>query len=214
MSRIINNFSKFQPTNEELNIKINVSKWINKLLRGYNYNIYLAGPDVFRAEEKVKEVSKALKDVAAKYKQYGHFPLDNALAPKGGDYKSQEFSYDIFSANVKLMDEADVIIANIQPYRGPNMDDGTAFEIGYGYAKKKLIYGYSTSADIKYPEIVDRFMKTLKPDATAVHTEEFPQIEDLGKNPVNLMIRESIYETGGKIFKTFEECVIDLTKNY
>ena len=56
MSRIINNFSKFQPTNEELNIKINVSKWINKLLRGYNYNIYLAGPDVFRAEEKVKEV--------------------------------------------------------------------------------------------------------------------------------------------------------------
>jgi nucleoside 2-deoxyribosyltransferase len=214
MSRIINDFSKFQPSNEELNFKLGLNKLLNKLFKGYNYNIYLAGPDVFRAEEKVKEVSKALKEVAAKYKQHGHFPLDNALSPKSGDYHSQEFSYDIFSANVKLMDDADVIIANIQPFRGPSMDDGTAFEVGYGYAKKKLIYGYSTSADLKYPEVVDRFMKSLKSDSVSTHTDEFPQIEDLGKNPVNLMIRESIYETGGKIFKTFEECVIDLTKNY
>ena len=185
-----------------------------KILRGYNFNIYLAGPDVFRAEQKVKEVSKALKDIASHYHQHGHFPLDNALMPSNGDYKSQAFSQQIFSANVELMNDADVIIANVQPYRGPNMDDGTAFEIGYGFAKKKLIYGYSSTADLKYPEIVEMFMKSLKPDAVSAHQQEFPQIEDLGKNTVNLMITESIIETGGKIFKTFEECVIDLTKNY
>ena len=98
-----------------------------KILRGYNFNIYLAGPDVFRAEQKVKEVSKALKDIASHYHQHGHFPLDNALMPSNGDYKSQAFSQQIFSANVELMNDADVIIANVQPYRGPNMDDGTAF---------------------------------------------------------------------------------------
>ena len=201
---------KFDSQNE--GIKLATNKFINKLFKGYNYSIYLAGPDVFRAQEKVKEVSKALKEITKKYKQKSHFPLDNALAPDDGDYTSQAFSYKIFSANIELMDKADVIIANIQPYRGPNMDDGTAFEIGYGYSKNKLIYGYSSTADMRYPEIVELFMKSLKPEAETSHRNEFPQIEDLGKNTVNLMIQESIYETGGKIFKTFEECLIDLTK--
>ena len=205
----IQTFNRFK-TNEELNLK----KLFNKLFKGYNYNIYLAGPDVFRAEHQVQEVSKALKEIAAKYKQHGHFPLDNALAPEGGDYKSQGFSYQIFSANVKLMDEADVIIANIQPFRGPQMDDGTAFEVGYGYAKKKIIYGYSKTSGMKYPEMVELFMKSLNDKTKTEYETEFPQVEDLGKNPVNLMIRESIYETGGKIFNTFEECVIDLTTNH
>jgi len=198
--------------NEDIKLKIN--KLINKIFKGYNYNIYLAGPDVFRAEQQVKNVSKALKEIASKYKQSAHFPLDNALSPDNGDYKSQEFSYKIFSANIELMDRADVIIANIQPYRGPNMDDGTAFEIGYGYAKNKLIYGYSSTAELKYSEIVDIFMSSLKSESEILHRDEFPQIEEFGNNTVNLMIHESIYEKGGKIFKTFEECIIDLTKNH
>jgi len=200
--------------NKNEGIKSTANKFINKLFKGYNYNIYLAGPDVFRAQEKIKEVSSALKEISLKYKHKSHFPLDNALSPEDGDYKSQSFSYKIFSANVELMDKSDVIIANIQPFRGPNMDDGTAFEIGYGYAKNKIIYGYSSSADMKYPQIVDLFMKSLKSESESSHREEFPQIEEFAKNTVNLMIQESIYETGGKIFKTFEECIIDLTKNH
>ena len=67
---------KFDSQNE--GIKLATNKFINKLFKGYNYSIYLAGPDVFRAQEKVKEVSKALKEVSTKYKQKSHFPLDNA----------------------------------------------------------------------------------------------------------------------------------------
>ena len=204
----IGGFKDFR-VNEEINIK----RFINKLLKTpiFNYKIYLAGPDVFRAEKQVQEVSKALKEISARYDQTAHFPLDSDMSPEGGDYKSQKFSYQIFSANVDLMDKSDVIIANIQPFRGPQMDDGTAFEVGYGYAKKKIIYGYSKTSDLKYPQVVDMFMKSLNKESADKISSEFPQVEDFGTNPVNLMIRESIYETGGKIFKTFEECLIDLT---
>ena len=49
----------------------------------------------------------------------------------------------IYRANVDLIDGAQAIIADISPFRGPNMDPGTAWEIGYGIAKGLSVYAWS-----------------------------------------------------------------------
>ena len=41
------------------------------------------------------------------------------------------------------MNKCDLIIANMTSFRGPSMDVGTAFEIGYMTAQGKPVWGYS-----------------------------------------------------------------------
>lgn len=164
-----------------------------------NYKIYLAGPDVFR-KDAVEKLNR-LKIIAQKYGAVGLAPLDNAITPNKDDTKHM-ISSKIFFANVDLINQANVIIANIEPFRGPGVDDGTAFEIGYGYAKGLKIYGYSQLSDLSLKDITKKMFDIKKQPI-------YSEYEDFD-NPVNLMIADSIKSSGGKIFKTFEECLIDL----
>jgi nucleoside 2-deoxyribosyltransferase len=162
-----------------------------------SYNIYLAGPNVFK--KNAMEDLNHLKKISKKYKQIGNAPLDNEV-----DLTDIGAATKIFQGNVDMMDKCDVIIANLEPFRGPNMDDGTAFEIGYGFAKGMIMYGYMTHHDKELKDITS----DLYGD-----DEDFPHVEDF-KYPRNLMIVDSINASGGKIFATFEECVRDLVKNH
>lgn len=177
-------------------------------------HIYLAGPDVFRSEEKIKETSSSLKQVCASYGHLGHFPLDNLLQPADGNFQSQEFSFTIFRANIQLIDEADAVIANLENFRGPNVDDGTAFEIGYAFAKKKVIYGYSPTAGLSYKQLHDRFLQGIGEDYRNSLQKDFPVVEDFEGNTANLMLIGAIAGSGGKVFGSFEECVKDLNERY
>jgi nucleoside 2-deoxyribosyltransferase len=161
-----------------------------------SYSIYLAGPDVFK--ENAIDHLEELKEIAKKYNQVGVSPLDNKY-----DLFQIGTATRIFHGNVDIMNSCDVIIANLEPFRGPNVDDGTAFEVGYGYAMGKILYGYMEHSD-----------KELK-DITAPYGEDekFPHVEDF-KYPRNLMIVDSIRKSGGNIFSTFEECIKDLIKTH
>ena len=53
-----------------------------------------------------------------------------------------ETALKIFHANVKLMQQSDLVIANMTRFRGPSMDVGTAFEMGFMYASGKPVFGY------------------------------------------------------------------------
>lgn len=102
-------------------------------------SIYLAGPDVFWPN--ATELGAAKKQLCLQYGFSGHFPLDNALdlsqlPPYSAGLK-------IYQANIELMNLCDLIIANMTPFRGPSMDVGTAFEMGYMSAQKKTVWGYS-----------------------------------------------------------------------
>ena len=103
-------------------------------------NVYLAGPDVFLPN--AVEIGQRKKEILARYGLAGHFPLDNALSPEQGASK-RDFGLKIAVANEELMDKCEIIIANMTPWRGVEMDDGTAFEMGYMRAQGKLICGYS-----------------------------------------------------------------------
>jgi nucleoside 2-deoxyribosyltransferase len=47
-----------------------------------------------------------------------------------------------------MMDEADAIIANLTPFRGPGADPGTAYELGAMAARRKFCLGYSNDPSV------------------------------------------------------------------
>lgn len=99
--------------------------------------IYLGGPDVFY--ENPAKIAEMKKRLAAQYGFEGVFPLDNAIQAKA---TPQETGFAIFEANMALMRQCDLMIANMTPFRGPSMDVGTAFEMGFmsGLGKPVLAY--------------------------------------------------------------------------
>lgn len=164
--------------------------------------IYLAGPDVFR--ENAVDYLNGLKELCIKYGFIGLAPLDNIIVIDSDKSNTPFHSNLIFSANVELIKECDIIIANILPFRGACIDDGTAWEIGYGFALGKKIYGYSTYMNKTLEYTTNKMYDISK-------QPEFPIIENF-MNSCNLMIEDSIRQSGGVVCNTFEDCLLMLSK--
>jgi nucleoside 2-deoxyribosyltransferase len=101
--------------------------------------IYLAGPDVFLPD--AAAVGRAKQAICARHGLVGLYPLDGERpgeAPSGPDA-----GLAIALANEAKMHEADAIIANLSPFRGPSADVGTAYELGFMRALGKPCFGYS-----------------------------------------------------------------------
>ena len=63
----------------------------------------------------------------------------------------------IFENDKRGIDEADVVVANLN---GVLTDDGTAWELGYAYAKGKYIIGLHTDWRMRFPhEVVNLMME-------------------------------------------------------
>jgi nucleoside 2-deoxyribosyltransferase len=103
--------------------------------------VYLAGPGVFRPD--AKSFGRLLREKCARVGLEGCFPLDNEVAGTS----LQETATAIYRANVCLIDSVRAIIADISPFRGPNMDPGTAWEIGYGIARGLPVYAWTEHSD-------------------------------------------------------------------
>jgi nucleoside 2-deoxyribosyltransferase len=112
--------------------------------------VYLAGPDVFLSD--AAHIGSLKRDICKRYGLTGLFPLDDT--PPESD---EPLSLRIFRANTALMDQADAIIANLTPFRGPSADVGTVYELGYMLGKgKKLCLGYSNIARSYFGKVRDR----------------------------------------------------------
>jgi nucleoside 2-deoxyribosyltransferase len=98
--------------------------------------VYLAGPDVFLPD--AVEFGRRKVDLCARYGLTGLYPLDNRI-----DLAAADASLQIFRGNEAMMNEADAIIANLTPFRGPGADVGTVYELGYMAGRGKLCLGYS-----------------------------------------------------------------------
>ena len=103
-----------------------------------NLGVYLAGPGVFRPD--AQTFGEAMKELARDYGLTGLWPLDNAVS----DDDPAALARKIFEANVAMIDAAVAIVADISPFRGPYMDPGTAFEIGYAHACGKPIFAWTS----------------------------------------------------------------------
>lgn len=101
--------------------------------------VYLAGPDVFAPDP--YKLGDEKKRICLKYGYDAHFPLDNEIE------ESENLDYAIVHANMKLIDNCDIVLANLNNFRGskrhPACDSGTAWECGYAYGLNKIIVGYT-----------------------------------------------------------------------
>ncbi|MGY3852634.1 nucleoside 2-deoxyribosyltransferase [Aeromonas aquatilis] len=84
--------------------------------------IYLAGPEVFL--NNVHEVAAQKKELYRLYGFIGLFPLDNKL--ELNEFSPADNGLKIAKANEDLIAEADLVIANMTPFRGASCDVGTA----------------------------------------------------------------------------------------
>ena len=126
--------------------------------------IYIAGPDVF-CEDAI-EIGKKHKEECKKFGFEGLYPLDNVCST----------SKEIADGNFGLIDKCDVVVANMNPFRGKEPDSGTCCEIGYAIAKGKRVICYMSDTR----SMVDKY-GTVDENGMA--------IEDFG-HPLNLMIAE------------------------
>ena len=151
-----------------------------------NQKIYIAGFDVFKDD--AIDVGNKYKEICKLYGFVGLYPLDNTFSR----------SDLIFKGNVGLINESDIIVANLNNFRGQTMDDGTAFELGYGYASGKILYGYIDDAGSMIEKI-------------GYKDSDGYNVEDFGK-PINLMIAESVNIVEGDFDACVKRLKHDLTK--
>jgi nucleoside 2-deoxyribosyltransferase len=140
--------------------------------------IYLAGPDVFLSDALAFGRKKV--ELCRKYGLTGLYPLDNEI-----DRTAPDVSLQIFRGNEAMMAEADAIIANLTPFRGPGADPGTVYELGYMAGRGKLCLGYSNDP-VDYADRVRRFTTVTSRDGRLVD-ESGLTVEDFGLND-NLMM--------------------------
>jgi nucleoside 2-deoxyribosyltransferase len=138
--------------------------------------IYLAGPDVFLPD--AVEVGRRKVGLCTRNGLTGLYPLDNAV-----DLAAQDASLRIFRGNEAMMNEADAIIANLTPFRGPGADAGTVYELGYMAARGKLCLGYSNDPT-SYADRVRNFITVTSRkghlvDAEGLTVENFGLTDNL-----------------------------------
>lgn len=140
--------------------------------------IYLAGPDVFLPD--ALEIGRQKIEICRRHGMTGLYPLDNIV-----DRAAADASLRIFKANMVMMDQADAVIANLTPFRGPGADAGTVYELGYMAARGKFCLGYSNDPAV-YADRVRRFANVTTQNGRLVDADGL-DVEDFGHND-NLMI--------------------------
>jgi nucleoside 2-deoxyribosyltransferase len=161
--------------------------------------VYLAGPEVFLTD--ALEVARAKKDICRQHGFYGLAPTDDPDSELDGPDLD---GHVIFRHCIQAMERADLVIANMTPFRGPSMDVGTAVEVGFMHAKGKPVFGYTN--------VVDHYGERVEPDGMQVEAFDFFD---------NLMCEGPLFTTGSTIVRTpvddhdrftdlrgFEACVL------
>ncbi len=146
---------------------------------------YLAGPDVFlpnaaqNAEAKIK--------ICATYGLIGRAPLEDvaqiSTSPPGDVWRA------IFRKDIEMMEECDLIIANLTPFRGASADAGTLLEVGWFLGRGKPIFGYSNCAT-SFSERSRAQQAALPDQMQAVAVEDFGL-------PDNLMVPGAVEQGSG-----------------
>ena len=151
--------------------------------------IYLAGPEVFLPN--ALEIGTSHKLLCQKYGYEGLFPLDNTISGNN----PADVATAIRLANQTMIYECDIVIANLSPFRGPEPDSGTVWEVGFAQGLNKQVLAYSTDLRIlkeKTQSILN--LGDASRDTTGM------AIEDFGLTH-NLMFSHIV------VASSFEECL-------
>jgi len=145
--------------------------------------IYIAGPDVF--EKDSIEIGKRLVELCKQYGYEGLYPLDNVV-----DFSQEKhkIAQDIFEANAAMIQQADIVIANLNPFRGKEADSGTVWECGYAHGLGKKVYGYMDSLQ----DYIDSFSEDEKFEIDGYFVDDKERLIEDFAYPINLMLACSL----------------------
>jgi nucleoside 2-deoxyribosyltransferase len=147
---------------------------------------YLAGPDVFLPDAVAH--ARAKVEICARYGVTGRPPLNEEFEALAGLPAEQAWR-GIFKKDVEMMEDCDIIIANLTPFRGASADAGTLIEVGWFLGRGKPVYGYSNTATLFAPR--SHRLVAAVPDPMAGLL-----VEGFGL-PDNLMIPGAVEYGGG-----------------
>jgi nucleoside 2-deoxyribosyltransferase len=104
---------------------------------------YLAGPDVFLPNAKQHAARKVA--ICESFGIKGRPPLNEDIESLS-KFSNDEAWQIIYRKDLIMMEECDIIIANLTPFAGASADAGTLVEVGWFLGRGKPIFGYSNSA--------------------------------------------------------------------
>jgi nucleoside 2-deoxyribosyltransferase len=168
-------------------------------------SLYLAGPDVFRAD--APACYEQMQRVCEQRGLVGLRPSDGGLSA-GVSGNGAELAQRIYEGNLALIRRCDAVVANLQPFRGlVEPDSGTVFEVGVAIALGKPVAGYLPQCTLSYSERVRRHFPT-RTDATGILWDDAHGlwVEGFGE-PLNLMLARST-----PLFESFELAVTHLAQ--
>ncbi|MBU1659269.1 nucleoside 2-deoxyribosyltransferase [bacterium] len=141
--------------------------------------IYIAGPDVFETDS--VEIGRKYSVLCLRYGYEGLYPLDNII---NFNQDKNKIAQDIFKANEELIKKADIVVANLNSFRGKEADSGTVWECGYAYGLGKKVYGYMDST-LSY---INHFNENEKMFNGDIYVDNDAKIIEDFDYPLNLMI--------------------------
>lgn len=104
---------------------------------------YLAGPDVFLPDAPAHALRKAA--ICARHGITARPPLNEDVATLAAMHEAEAWRV-IFAKDLAMMEECDLVIANLTPFRGASADAGTLVELGWFLGRGRPAFGYSNSA--------------------------------------------------------------------
>jgi nucleoside 2-deoxyribosyltransferase len=154
--------------------------------------IYLAGPDVFRPD--AKQWAEQSRELC---RRYGFEPLTPMDPPETGNPS------EIFQANIALIRKAQIVVANLNPFRGAEPDSGTCFELGYAAGLGKKLFGYVSSGETVVVRVrrIEGAETPLSPTGHPIDRHGY-HIEDFQLSH-NLMLSMSVQIVFGEL----EDCL-------
>jgi nucleoside 2-deoxyribosyltransferase len=145
---------------------------------------YLAGPDVFLPDA----VEHAARKVAIcrRFGFHGLPPLNQDVETAAKELETWQA---IFEKDIAMMEQSDIIIANLTPFGGASADSGTLIEVGWFLGKGKPVFGYSNTRE----NFESRMRRQLGAGYAELGIEGFHL-------PDNLMIVGAVHRGGYPIF--------------
>ena len=164
--------------------------------------LYLAGPEVFLPN--ATEMAEKQRQLCEKYGFIGLHPMDNNINLSD---QSMQTAVQIYRSDVSQIRECNIVVANCNAFRGMLMDDGTAYEIGYGNALGKPAYGYIASLNSLAERTRSQYPCRQLADGTTIDQDGYLVTDDFGTS-INLMMQCGMLDTGGRLVEgDFEACL-------
>jgi nucleoside 2-deoxyribosyltransferase len=106
---------------------------------------YLAGPDVFLPDAVAHAGRKV--EICRRLGLRGLPPLNGDVETANEIEATLEVWRTIYRKDIAMMEQSDIIIANLTPFGGASADAGTLIEVGWFLGRGKPIFGYSNTAE-------------------------------------------------------------------